>query len=158
MDTSNRNNLVFYGVKEEADTPDTLVKEVIRRSDCCCDVYYVIFIVSQKPSCGKHLSNNTSHSTDRQLAIIRDIPLARVRTCEGSNVRGTQPITVTFQRYQVSGALLQENIGINLDNIHSQPIIIELCSIDFMVDIKCHSIALSNFHCPFCTTNAAEIP
>ena len=31
MDTSNRNNLVFYGVKEEADTPDTLVKEVIRR-------------------------------------------------------------------------------------------------------------------------------
>ena len=44
MDTSNRNNLVFYGVKEEADTPDTLVKEVIRRSDCCCDVYYVIFI------------------------------------------------------------------------------------------------------------------
>ena len=44
MDTSNRNNLVFYGVKEEADTPDTLVKEVIRRSVCCCDVYYVIFI------------------------------------------------------------------------------------------------------------------
>ena len=43
----------------------------------------------------------TSHSTGRKLAIIRDIPLARVRTCEGSNVRGTQPITVTFERYQV---------------------------------------------------------
>ena len=99
-----------------------------------------------------------SHITDRQLAIIRDIPLARVRTCEGSNVRGTQPITVTFQRYQVSGAVLQENIGINLDNIHSQPIIHTSASIDFMVDSKCHSIALSNFHCPFCTTNAAERP
>ena len=145
MDTSNRNNLVFYGVKEEADTPDTLVKEVIRRYT---QSIFIEAVLWKTP-------NNT---TDRQLAIIRDIPLARVRTCEGSNVRGTQPITVTFQRYQVSGALLQENIGINLDNIHSQPIIIELCSIDFMVDIKCHSIALSNFHCPFCTTNAAERP
>ena len=113
MDTSNRNNLVFYGVKEEADTPDTLVKEVIRRYT---QSIFIEAVLWKTP-------NNT---TDRQLAIIRDIPLARVRTCEGSNVRGTQPITVTFQRYQVSGALLQENIGINLDNIHSQPIIIEL--------------------------------
>ena len=46
LDNNTRSNLVFYGVKEEADTPDTLVKEVIRRSDCCCDVYYVIFIDS----------------------------------------------------------------------------------------------------------------
>ena len=135
MDTSNRNNLVFYGVKEEADTPDTLVKEVIRRYTQSIFIEAVLWktpnntISTLKDSILYTINckgSLLSHSTDRQLAIIRDIPLARVRTCEGSNVRGTQPITVTFQRYQVSGALLQENIGINLDNIHSQPIIIEL--------------------------------
>ena len=33
MDTTNRNNLVFYGIKEDGVTAEFGVKEVIRRSD-----------------------------------------------------------------------------------------------------------------------------
>ena len=31
LDTTNRNNLVFYGIKEDAGTPEFAVKEIIRR-------------------------------------------------------------------------------------------------------------------------------
>ena len=39
--------------------------------------------------------------SNRKLAIIRDIPILKVKRCEGSNVRGTRPITVFFEKYQV---------------------------------------------------------
>ena len=32
LDSTNRNNLVFYGIKEDGVTPEFAVKEVIRRS------------------------------------------------------------------------------------------------------------------------------
>ena len=31
IDTSNRNNLVFYGIKEESGPPELAIKDVIRR-------------------------------------------------------------------------------------------------------------------------------
>ena len=33
LDTTNRNNLVFYGIREDGVTPEFAVKEVIRRSE-----------------------------------------------------------------------------------------------------------------------------
>ena len=39
--------------------------------------------------------------SNRKLAIIRDIPILKVKRCEGSSVRGTRPITVLFEKYQV---------------------------------------------------------
>ena len=37
----------------------------------------------------------------RKLAIIREIPILKVKRSEGSNVRGTRPVTVFFEKYQV---------------------------------------------------------
>ena len=33
IDTSNRNNLVFYGVKDEVGPPEIAIRDVLRRSD-----------------------------------------------------------------------------------------------------------------------------
>ena len=33
IDTSNRNNLVFYGIKEDSGAPEAAIKDVIRRFD-----------------------------------------------------------------------------------------------------------------------------
>ena len=41
----------------------------------------------------------------RKLAISRDINMLKVRRAQGSAVRGTRPITVCFERYQVTGII-----------------------------------------------------
>ena len=69
LDTSTRNNLVFYGIVEE-DGPGNVewsVREVIRK----------------------------------MMQISREMPFVKVVRGTGEAVRGSRPITVQFERYQV---------------------------------------------------------
>ena len=71
LDTSTRNNLVFYGIVEE-DGPGNVewsVREVIRK----------------------------------MMQISREMPFVKVVRGTGETVRGSRPITVQFERYQVLG-------------------------------------------------------
>ena len=43
----------------------------------------------------------------RKLGIIREVPVLKARRAEGSNVRGTRPITVCFEKFQVREKVLE---------------------------------------------------
>ena len=84
LDSTNRNNLVFYDMKEDGVTPEFAVKEVIRRSHFPRLRFHLYF-----------------HPI-RKIGIIRDVPILKAKRAEGSNVRGTRPITVCFEKFHVN--------------------------------------------------------
>ena len=75
---------MFYGIKEDGVTAEFGVKEVIRRSDFLGLKFYLHF------------------PPIRKIGIIRDVPILKAKRAEGSNVRGTRPITVCFEKFHVN--------------------------------------------------------
>ena len=87
LDSSTKNNLVFYGIKEDAGSGNTewAVKEVEKYKH-------------KKPL----LTMIFSKVIRSQLHMSRDMPFAKVVRSNEEDAKGVKPVTVTFEKTTVT--------------------------------------------------------
>ena len=64
--------------------------------------------------CGRHVVDNDMNFRVN-LGMTRDVPILRIkRAATGTNIRGSKPVTVYFQKYEDKEEILRSVLSYNL--------------------------------------------
>ena len=98
LDKSWENNLVFYGInniKDEEERPhllETKVREILRFAMTSQTTVKVLIF----------------HKFRINLGLTRDVPILRIKRAQtGTNIRGSKPVTIYFQKYEDKEEILR---------------------------------------------------
>jgi hypothetical protein len=110
LDKSWKNNLVFYGIKQDSghdEHPSVTESKVHEHSIMLMNVIWQFTLLKVRDVITKN------------LRITREVPIMRVkRTTNGPEVRGCKPVTVYFDRWQDKDDILRKSQMLRGANIY----------------------------------------